>query len=141
MASAAFTTWQVRDDDGRRKYVNQAERERFLREADRLNAPERALCYTLALTGCRISEALGLCRHQLDTEQLVLTFRTLKRRRLVFRDVPIPADLAAMLLSRQRRHVEQDDRAVERQLRHQSGFGAERTLQPAMVEAIQCRRQ
>ena len=55
MAYEQWAHWQVRDDDGRRKYVTQDERARFLSEADQLGASERTLCHTLALTGCRIS--------------------------------------------------------------------------------------
>jgi integrase len=99
MAFEQFAHWQVYDDAGRRKYLSSAERERFLEVADTLDLATGALCYTLAFTGCRISEALNLRRDQLDAERLTLTFKTLKRRRTVFRDVPIPAQLAGLLLS------------------------------------------
>lgn len=89
--------WQVYDDTGRRKYVSQNERQRFLAAAGLLPAAGATLCCTLALTGCRISEALTLARHQLDGERCVLTFRTLKRRRVAYRAVPIPESLAAQL--------------------------------------------
>jgi integrase/recombinase XerD len=98
MAREALATWQVYDPTGRRKYLTDAERERFLQMADGLPAPARALCYTLALTGCRISEALSLQRHQLDATARTLLLRTLKRRRLAFRTVPVPEHLATMLL-------------------------------------------
>lgn len=89
--------WQVYDDTGHRKYVSEDERLRFLQATDRLPAAGACLCRTLALTGCRISEALTLARHQLDGERCALTFKTLKQRRVIHRTVPIPEDLAAQL--------------------------------------------
>ena len=82
--------WQVHDEAGRRKYLSGAERTRFLLAADRLPPSMQALCHVLAYAGCRISEALALTIHQVDTERLTLTIRTLKRRRPVFRVVPAP---------------------------------------------------
>jgi len=91
--------WQVHDTAGRRKYLNTDERQRFLSAADQFAAPTRALCYVLAFTGCRISEALALDRTHIDVERMTLRFRTLKRRRLVFRDVPVPSAVTALLLA------------------------------------------
>ena len=91
--------WQPYDEAGRRKYINTAERKRFLQSADREDARVRALCYVLAYTGCRISEALSLTHHQIDLERGVLVFRSLKRRKLCFRAVPIPRRLMLMLMS------------------------------------------
>jgi integrase/recombinase XerD len=82
--------WQVHDEAGRRKYLSGAERARFLGAADSLAPPMRALCHVLAYAGCRISEALALTIHQVDAERLALTIRTLKRRRALFRVVPVP---------------------------------------------------
>jgi len=90
--------WQVYDDAGRRKYLNSVERARFLAAADRLDPAPRALCHTLIFTGCRISEALPLTLFQLDAERGALTVRTLKRRQVTFRSVPIPATLVTLLL-------------------------------------------
>ena len=90
---------QLYDDAGRRKYLNAAERERFLRCADHVSASEQALIYVLTFTGCRISEALALTRHHLDAERDTLTFRTLKRRRTVFRIIPIPPEVSEMLIA------------------------------------------
>ena len=98
MAFAPLPTgWHVLDDSGRRKYVSDTERERFLATVGGTNASITALCKVLVFTGCRISEALNLTRHQLDAERATLTFRTLKRRRCSFRTVPIPEDLAEAL--------------------------------------------
>ncbi len=57
----------------------------------------RALCLVLAFSGCRVSEALALTVHHIDAERLTLTFKTLKRRRLVFRVVPVPQTMIDLL--------------------------------------------
>lgn len=97
MTREQFTTWQVFDEIGRRKYLNDAERTRFLAAANSLPPSARALCQVLVFTGCRVSEALSLRRHQLDADCKALAIRTLKRRRLVFRVVPIPEALFELL--------------------------------------------
>ncbi|MBS0445107.1 MAG: site-specific integrase [Proteobacteria bacterium] len=97
MAFDKLTHWQIYDETGRRKYVREDERARFLEAAQQLDLPMQLLCEVLAFTGCRVSEALNLHRHQLDTERLTLTIRTLKRRRTVFRVIHIPEPLAAAL--------------------------------------------
>lgn len=78
--------------DGRRKYVTPAERQRFI---DIANSWPRAevgtLCLTLALTGCRISEALGLFAGSIERDESVVVIRSLKKRGgIVFRQVPVP---------------------------------------------------
>lgn len=90
---------QVFDEAGRRKYLNAAERTAFLAAAARRCIAECAFLHVLAFSGCRVSEALALTRHHLDAERGALTFRTLKRRRTLFRTVPVPAALARMLLA------------------------------------------
>ena len=92
--------WQVVDGSGRRKYLTAAERDRLLAAADRARPDIRLLCYVLALTGCRISEALALTPDQHDVEAGTLRFRTLKRRKVCFRTVPVPPILSAMLIAR-----------------------------------------
>jgi integrase/recombinase XerD len=89
--------WQVHDIAGRRKYLTVHERARFLEAAQRLRPDLRALCRVLAYTGCRVSEALSLTAAQLDAEGGRLILRTLKRRRVVYRAVPIPPGLIATL--------------------------------------------
>jgi integrase len=44
-----------------------------------------------------LSEALALTIHHVDADRLTLTIRTLKRRRTVFRTVPVPQALIGML--------------------------------------------
>jgi integrase/recombinase XerD len=89
--------WQIHDAAGRRKYLNAPEFGRFLAAASSHGLQRRALCYVLAHTGCRLSEALALTPHQFDAEHSTLTFRTLKRRRVCYRTVPIPDVVRDML--------------------------------------------
>lgn len=99
MSFAHLGGWQILDTQGRRKYLSAAERRRFLTEIDSLAPPLRALGYVLAYSGCRISEALGMAAHQVDAEQQRLILLTLKRRRLIYRAVPVPKKLIEMLLA------------------------------------------
>ena len=89
--------WQVFDPTGQRKYLSAVERDRFLSAARQCSPAVSALLQVLAYTGCRVTEALNLTVHQLDVDANALTFRTLKRRRLAFRTVPIPATLCRAL--------------------------------------------
>lgn len=85
---------------GQRKYLSGAEARRFLAALPALGATERLFCLVLFYTGCRISEALELTPRRLDTDDKRIIFRTLKRRKLVYRAVPAPTrlmrDLAAL---------------------------------------------
>lgn len=80
---------------GERKYLNADERRRFI-AASRLAEPEvRTFCLILTYTGCRISEALQLMGRDIQVSGVV-SIRCLKKRgRLVVREVPVPAFVAA----------------------------------------------
>lgn len=82
------------DFSGRRKYLNAAERERFL-DATAKAAPQiEALCLLLHYTGCRVSEALGMRGGHVDLEAGSAALQTLKQRQPgVYRIVPLPPDL------------------------------------------------
>ena len=83
---------------GSRKYLNAAERRRFLESAQQLPPHERSFCEVLAWSGARISEALALAPSAFDIENGVASITTLKRRkRGVVRQVPLPPDLLANL--------------------------------------------
>ena len=86
------------DRQGSRKYVNDAERRAFFKASgDETDAARQAFCLTMFYTGCRISEALNLTAGRVDLSEKSLTFETLKRRkRGLFRSVPIPDSLAAL---------------------------------------------
>jgi integrase/recombinase XerD len=88
------------DGTGRRKYLCDSELARFHATLRKADPATRAFCQLIALTGCRISEALATTPKHLDHDAKRVIFRTLKRRRTVFRAVPIPdalmRDLAAV---------------------------------------------
>lgn len=91
---------QMRLYDARsnRLYINASERVRFLHAADGLHARERAFCYVLAFTGCRISEALNLTAAAIQSDARLITFGTLKRRKdFTPREVPIPHHVLQLL--------------------------------------------
>ena len=77
-----------------RKYLTRDERERFL-AAVRAHPkpPVQTLARTLALTGCRVSEALALRACDVDLDAAEIRIATLKRRREHWRAVPVPNDL------------------------------------------------
>lgn len=85
---------------GGRKYVSRQEGLRLLDTAAEDGLANAALVGLLACTGCRLSEALGLTRFQLDGERSSVRLVRLKqrRRRPAYREVPVPAALMAMLL-------------------------------------------
>lgn len=85
------------DTEGQRKYVCGSEGRRFLAAAARMDEESRTFCCLLAYTGCRITEGLSLAPERLDAEMGQVIFRTLKRRRRVFRAVPVPPELMAAL--------------------------------------------
>ena len=51
-------------------------------------------CWIMAVTGCRISEALSLSRRSIDFEAKLVIIRCLKKRgKYIFRAIPLPSDL------------------------------------------------
>ena len=86
------------DSRGQRKYLCDSERRAFLAAASRADAPTRIFCHLLAYAGCRISEGLGVTPLHLDADGPRVIFRTLKRRKLIYRAVPIPTALFVDLL-------------------------------------------
>jgi integrase len=76
---------------GGRKYLNAAERRRFIRAARRAPLDVQLFCLVLSLSGGRISEVLALTPAAIDLESGVANIITLKRRkRGVVRQVPLP---------------------------------------------------
>lgn len=89
----AADQWTLFSVEGGRKYICASELARFIEAAESADVLTEVFCQVLAYTGCRISEALALLPTQIDRETGRVIFRTLKRRRLVFRAVPIPPHL------------------------------------------------
>ena len=84
---------------GERLYLSDAERKRFLAALRECDAATGLFCQLLIFTGARVSEALAITPQQLDADGKRVVFRTLKRRRLVWRAVPIPERLLRDLLA------------------------------------------
>ncbi|MBJ7532941.1 site-specific integrase [Rhodomicrobium vannielii ATCC 17100] len=83
--------------DGARKYLTQTERQKALAAMTRLDPRHALFALTLAWTGARVSEVLALTASSFQVDQGVVAIATLKRRRAVMREVPIPPDLMKAL--------------------------------------------
>lgn len=84
--------------DGSRKYLTQDERTAFLTAAAQVPHNVRSFCHVLTYTGCRLAEALTLRADRVDRRASRLPFETLKKRkRGVYRTVPVPADVVTMV--------------------------------------------
>lgn len=93
-AKASGMKWTLHDSRGRRKYLLPSERYEFIRLALRIGGEDGAFCATVAICGCRISEALNLTPEQIDDRTQTISFETLKRRRRgLFRSIPVPSSL------------------------------------------------
>ena len=87
-------------DSGERKYLTPEERKAFISAALELpERQERTFCLTLAHSGCRISEGLGLDYRRIDMKAGQLVVRSLKKRdgKDHHRAVPVPPDYLAAL--------------------------------------------
>jgi integrase len=83
---------------GKRLYLTDSERKKFLAAADQEERQVRTFCYVLAHTGCRISEALQLVGERIDFDAGAIVFESLKKRkRGVYRAVPVPPVVLEML--------------------------------------------
>ena len=83
---------------GERKYLTAAERDRFIKAAERAQPEIRTLCLTLVHLGCRLSEALALKVRDVEAESgLVAIYSLKKRERLMVRQVPAPPALLSLL--------------------------------------------
>ena len=110
-------TFSLVDARGR-KYLTRAERERFLAAARAHPKPGvQTLARTLAITGCRVSEALGIRACDVDLEARELRIATLKRRKAHWRAVPVPEDLVHVLeLVHRLRRLQASARGANRRL-------------------------
>ena len=86
------------DRRGRRKYLTPEERNRFIRTALDQPSQVQAFCIMMAMTGCRISEALQLTWGQIDESSGEIVVRSLKKRHEdVYRSIPIPTTVLAVV--------------------------------------------
>lgn len=87
------------DRRGRRKYLTPDERRRFIEVSCLQSSEIRAFCLTIAMTGCRLSEALELTWAQVDQIANEIVLRSLKKRRHdVYRPVPVPPFVLTSIL-------------------------------------------
>lgn len=84
---------------GQRKYLIAGEARRFLDTALEKDDLTRLFAQLLYHSGCRISEGLAVTPRLLDAEAQRVVFRTLKRRKRVYRAVPVPASLMRELVA------------------------------------------
>lgn len=79
------------DSYGRRKYLTVEERKRFFEAVPKvLKREQRPFALLLYWTGCRITEGLNVTVGGVDYSQQSVQFKTLKRRKDVYRSVPLP---------------------------------------------------
>jgi integrase/recombinase XerD len=83
--------------NGGRKYLNRDERQRVLAAMAELPTDQALFALTLAWTGGRSSEVLGLTPSSFQIERGIVAIRTLKRRRHHVRELPLPPELMAAL--------------------------------------------
>ena len=109
MGGRTFGAMSLYARQGGRKYLNAAERKRFLLAAELAPSRVRLFCLVLFWSGSRISETLALTANAIDVDDRVAIFETLKRRKEgVLRQVPLPTpvvnelDREFRLRSRQR---------------------------------------
>ena len=100
------------------KYLTKPERERFLAAARSHPKPAvQTVPRTLAMTGCRVSEALAIRACAVDLEVNEVRIATLKRRRTHWRAVPAPEDLVhALALVHRVRRAQGSARGAKRRL-------------------------
>lgn len=103
MSDGSAEIFDLFDIYGQRKYLDMREARAFMAAARAAEMPARLFCEVLFYTGCRISEALELTPRRLDAEGRRIIFRTLKRRKLTYRAVPVPTRLMRDLQSLARR--------------------------------------
>ena len=88
------------DPHGKRLYLTSDERDAFLATSADAARDVRTFCNVLYYTGCRLSEALALTPEAFDYSGRLIVFETLKRRRKgVYRAVPVPYDMLDLLHS------------------------------------------
>lgn len=84
---------------GQRKYLNQSERLRFLEATEEQSADVRLFCQLLYYTGARLAEIHNLTLQNIDTSNGTVIIESLKKRKKgVFREIPIPDSLLENIL-------------------------------------------
>ncbi len=90
--------WTVYNRYGQRKYLTSSEIDAFISSSRKRSIDVQTFCCMVALTGCRISEALEMTKDCIDFETKHVIIRCLKKRgKRVFRAIPLPAPFLAHL--------------------------------------------
>ncbi len=83
--------YSLLNKNGRRKYLNRAERESFLRAINVLEIEKRLFVLIIYWTGVRLGEALAIYPRHIDFFKGVLIIKSLKKRgRVIHRQIPLP---------------------------------------------------
>jgi integrase len=82
---------------GVRKYLNADERRRLLAVLPQMPESRALFISILFWTGARISEILALKRSDFQARESIVVLRTLKRRAISFREIPLPPTLIQAL--------------------------------------------
>ena len=86
------------DIAGNRKYLTARERRHFIEAAGLQQPPVATFCLTLAYTVARLSEVLALKIGNIDLAAGIIVIESLKKRRKgVYRQIPVPRDLLDLL--------------------------------------------
>jgi hypothetical protein len=100
----------INDHVGNRKYLTVAERRLFFRAVGDVAPELLTFCRVLAYIGARIPEVLALTPAHIDTTARLVALESCeKRRRNIFRAIPLPAtllgELTACITSRLRQSI------------------------------------
>jgi integrase/recombinase XerD len=90
MRSSSASEPSLFGTNGSRKYLTAQEQRRFRKAIKKLPFDQRLFCSALFFSGGRISEILSLTPAGINVENCILTLRTLKRRKLAIRQIPLP---------------------------------------------------
>jgi len=87
--SGQLVTLTLFDDSGKRKYLNQSERKKFLNALNNQGLETRLFFLLLFWTGARISEGHNTSVSNIDFEDGIVVIKSLKKRnKTVFRTIP-----------------------------------------------------
>jgi len=76
---------------GERLYLSQSERQSFITAANTKAIHVRLFCLLLVHTGCRLTEAVKLTKHDVQISEAVISIRSLKKRnKHHVREIPVP---------------------------------------------------
>ncbi|MEM9680408.1 MAG: site-specific integrase [Bacteroidota bacterium] len=92
------TAMTLHTGKGQRKYLNQAERLRFLETTEKKSMDIKLFSQLLFFTGARIAEVHNLNIQSIDFSNKTVILETLKRREKgIFREIPLPLSLLNIL--------------------------------------------